>query len=50
MNLIETLLSANNGGVIGELAKQVGLGEADAQSAVRQMAPALTKGLARNTK
>ena len=49
MNLLETLLSANNGGVVSELAKTFGVGESDARNAVRQMAPAVTRGLRRNT-
>tara|TARA_B110000116_G_C16793289_1_gene565073 strand:+ start:62 stop:259 length:198 start_codon:yes stop_codon:yes gene_type:complete len=47
MNLLETLLSANNGGVVSELAKTFGVGESDARNAVRQMALAVTRGLRR---
>lgn len=49
MNLLETILGANNGGNIQQLANQFGIGEGDAKSAIAQLLPALTSGLKRNT-
>lgn len=49
MNLLETILSANNGSNVQQLAKNFGIGEGDAKSAIAQLLPALTSGLKRNT-
>lgn len=49
MNLLETILGANNGDNIQQLAKTFGIGESQAKSAIGEMLPALTAGLKRNT-
>ena len=50
MNLLETLLNASDGGVVKEIAKGLGLSEDDARKGVGQLAPALARGMSRNTK
>jgi len=48
MNLLETLLDANNGAVVREMARGLGVDERQAQSAIQQLAPALARGIQRN--
>ena len=50
MGLLETLLGAGGGGVVTEIAKGLGLSEDDARKGVSQLAPALARGMSRNTK
>ena len=48
MNLLETIMQAQGGGALRGLAENFGLDERAAQSAVRQLLPALSSGLKRN--
>ena len=50
MNLLETLLNAGDGGVVKEIAKGLSLGEDDARKGVNALAPALARGMSRNTR
>jgi len=50
MNLLETLLSASGGGVVKEIAGGLGISADDAQAGVKNLAPALARGLSRNAK
>ncbi len=50
MNLLETLLNAQGGGLVREMAKNLGMGEGDAKKGIGQLAPALARGLSRNAK
>jgi hypothetical protein len=50
MNLLETLLKGGDGGVVKEIAKGLGVGEDDARKGVSALAPALARGMSRNTK
>jgi hypothetical protein len=50
MNLLETLLSASDGGVVKQIASGLGISEGDAKTGVEKLAPALARGLSRNTK
>lgn len=47
-NLLETILDANGGAVVGRLAREFGLGDAQAREALGQLAPALARGIKRN--
>lgn len=49
MNITDLLLSSNNSGAIGALAKNFGIDENMAQMAVKALAPALSKGLGHHT-
>ena len=49
MNLLETILGANNGGNIQQLAQNFGIGEDQAKSAIGQLLPALASGLKKNS-
>lgn len=49
MKLLETILGANNGGNIQQLAQQFGIGESQAKGAIGQLLPALTAGLMKNS-
>ena len=49
MNLIDLLTSSQNSGAIGQLASQFGLGQDQAKDAVRNLVPALSRGLQKNT-
>ena len=49
MNLFDMISQGQNGDAIGNLASQFGLEPAQAEAAVRQLAPALGAGLHRNT-
>jgi hypothetical protein len=48
MDLLETILSAQGGGAIRQLAGAFGLGEGQATNAVKSLLPALATGLQRN--
>ncbi|MBL8174450.1 MAG: DUF937 domain-containing protein [Bryobacterales bacterium] len=48
MNLLETLLSAQGGGAVRNLANQFGLDESQAASAISSLLPALQGGLQNN--
>ena len=48
MNLLQTLLDANGGQIVGQLARNFGLNESQAGSALRQLVPALAGGLKNN--
>ena len=48
LNLFDMLSQTNNGAGISQLAQQFGLDEAQAQSAIRSLLPALSSGLKRN--
>ena len=50
MNLLETLLHASDGGVIKEIAKGLNLSEGDARKGIGSLAPALARGMSRNTR
>jgi hypothetical protein len=50
MNLLETLLNAGDGGVVKEIARGLNLGEDDARKGVSALAPALARGMSRNTR
>jgi len=48
MNLMDLLGSDTGQGAVGEIARQMGIDEADAQRAIRQLLPALSRGIQRN--
>ena len=48
MNLLESLLGANGGAVVGELARDLGVDPGQARSRLEQLAPALARGIQRN--
>jgi hypothetical protein len=48
MSLLDTILSANNGAAIGQIAKQLGLPDEVAKQAAGALTPALARGLQRN--
>ena len=47
-NLLDTTLEANGRAVVGQLAREFGLGDAKARDALGQLAPALARGIQRN--
>lgn len=49
MGLMEMMLSGENSGALSQLAKSFGLDESAARNAVAQLAPALSRGLRKNT-
>lgn len=49
MNLMEMILNAGGGGPGKELARQFGLDDGQATSAIRELAPALARGMQRNS-
>jgi hypothetical protein len=49
MNILETLLAAGGGNVVGQLARQYGTQPDATQSAVTQIVSVLSKGIANNT-
>ena len=49
MNLLETILNAQNGGVVRQMANNFQLDEGQAQSAMGALIPALTRGIRKNT-
>jgi hypothetical protein len=48
MSLLDTILNANDGKAIGQIAKQLGIPEPLANKAASSLAPALARGLQRN--
>jgi len=48
MNLVQTILNAQNGAIVSQLAAGMGLDERQARSAVEALAPALGRGIGRN--
>jgi len=48
MGLLDSILSANNGGAVTQIAKQLGIPEEVAQKATSALTPALSRGLERN--
>lgn len=48
MDLLQTVLSAQGGAAVDELARNLGLGRGEAVTAVEQLLPALAAGLQRN--
>lgn len=48
MNLLKTILEAQNGGAVRELSRQFGIDEAQAGAAVGKLMPALAAGMKRN--
>jgi len=48
MNLLESILNAQGGGAVSQLASQFGLNEDQAASAIQNLLPALAGGLQRN--
>jgi hypothetical protein len=48
MGILDTILSANNGAVVSQISKQLGIPDSVAQQAVSSLVPALSRGLVRN--
>lgn len=48
MNILDMVLQAQNGGAASQLARQFGLSDAQAESALRELVPALSGGIKRN--
>ena len=48
MGLLDTILAAGGGGAVGQLARQFGLDESQAQSAVSALLPAISQGFQKN--
>ena len=48
-NLLETILGAQNGGAVSQIARQFGLGESQVTDIIGQLAPTLGRGLQANT-
>ena len=49
MNLMNILLDSQNSAAVGQIAKNFGLSESAARDAIAAMAPALVRGMQRNT-
>ncbi len=49
MALLDTILAEGGGALIGQLAKKLNIDEKSAESALKGLTPALTRGLQRNT-
>jgi hypothetical protein len=47
-NLVDSLLSYNNGAVVQQIAQQLGIPESAARGAIESMAPSLSRGIERN--
>ena len=50
MNLLETLLNENGGGVVREIARNLQLPEDSTRSAIEQLTPALSRGISQNAR
>ena len=50
MNLLESILGANGGKAVGQIAKQLGIPESIAEQAAGALAPSIGRGLERNAK
>ncbi len=48
MNILDSIMSANNGAAVRQLASQLGIDEAQASSALSALVPALSAGLRQN--
>jgi len=48
MNILETILAAQNGGTVKQMGQQLGLGDDQASSVLSALVPALAAGLQRN--
>lgn len=48
MGLLDMLLESQNSGAIGQIARQVGVNEADARRALEHLSPAVSRGIQRN--
>ncbi|MGB0909178.1 MAG: DUF937 domain-containing protein [Nitrospirales bacterium] len=48
MNILESVLNAGGGGAASQIAKSLGMGESQAQSAIGQLLPVLARGLSNN--
>ena len=48
MNLLDMMLSSQNGGQIQQLARSFGIGEDQVQAVIAQMVPALSQGVKKN--
>ncbi len=48
MNLLEMILNSKDGGSVKQMARNLGIGEDDAKSAVTKMLPALSRGIQNN--
>jgi len=48
MSILETLLSGQNGGLVSQVAKKVGIDESTAQTLITQLVPAVSKGIKNN--
>jgi len=49
MNILETILAAQNGGAVKQMGQQLGLGDDQASSVLSALVPALAAGFQRNT-
>ncbi len=49
-NLLESILGAQSGGAVSQIASQFGLGENQVRDIVGQLAPALSRGIKENTR
>ena len=49
MDLLRTIIESQGGGFAQQIAKQLGVAPADAENVIGQIAPALGRGLARNS-
>jgi hypothetical protein len=49
MDLLDTILSARNGGVVSEIAHRLGLSDGDARKLITTIAPTLGQGIAQNS-
>ena len=49
MDLLNMIMNAQNGGMVGQLAKNVGLSSGDAKNAIGQLLPSLARGIQNNT-
>ncbi len=50
MSLLESILNANDGKAVAQIAKSVGIPESVARKGVEALTPSLQRGLERNTK
>jgi hypothetical protein len=48
MNLLDMILNTNDGALVRQTARSLGIDESQARDAVRSMAPALSRGIQRN--
>ena len=48
MNILETILSSQNGAAVAEISKSLGLGQSETQTALGKLLPAVARGLSNN--